>query len=772
MQSRKSNARQGPAKGRTHGPRRDPRRGGRRSGSPRQRLAVGLVVGTGLYTTLFGAGAGAQAPAMAITAAASPPPPASTDTEGGGIASTEADPQDGGSGAPPQGSGGAPTDPGGPSDPGPQSDADGQSDPGAPAGAEPAAPAAAEAGTPAADPAAPAGADAAAPAGGGPAGDASSDSDGSAATVTRPNVADRAGDKNAAGTSTRTRRHARDAKGKSPRDKPARRVTHEPAAPPATALGPESPVAPVGGSSVASPASSPHTASLPLGLSGLSMENFRIPLLLLPIYQAAGIHYGVSWEVLAAINEIETDYGRNLNVSSAGAVGWMQFMPSTWDRYGVDANGDGVRDPYNPVDAIFAAARYLHAAGAQNDLRGAILAYNHADWYADSVLSRAGTISSLPGPVVDSLTGLAQGRLPVRGPATSSGPGDGIRISARPGAAVVAVNDGTIVRTGHAQRLGRFVQLRDAYGNTYTYARLATVGRDRRSPGRAAVSPTGSRRDPERLRKGVRVNSGTIVGRVGSTRGSRARRMLFEIRPAGRSAPRIDPKPILDGWNVLRSTAMYRVPSSRRSSARHSESRILLMSKGALATHVLSDPGIAIYPCGRQNIRAGQIDRRVLATLAFLSASGLKPTVSSLKCGHSFLTSSGNVSEHSTGTAVDIAAINGIPIAGHQGEGSITETVVRRLLTLQGAMKPHQIITLMQFQGADNTFAMADHADHIHVGWRPLYGSSTAAGGPVDETFEPKQWTKLVDRLGKIESPKDVVKPRSRSGHRHRPEGR
>ena len=90
---------------------------------------------------------------------------------------------------------------------------------------------------------------------------------------------------------------------------------------------------------------------------------------LLPIYQAAGIEYGVRWEVLAAINEIETDYGRNLNVSSAGALGWMQFMPATWQMYGTDANKDGRKDPYNPVDAIFAAARYLKAAGYENDVR-------------------------------------------------------------------------------------------------------------------------------------------------------------------------------------------------------------------------------------------------------------------------------------------------------------------------------------------------------------------------------------------------------------------
>ena len=97
----------------------------------------------------------------------------------------------------------------------------------------------------------------------------------------------------------------------------------------------------------------------PIGVPNFFIDKFRIPPFLLPIYQAAGIEYGVRWEVLAAINEIETDYGRNLNVSSAGALGWMQFMPATWKTYGVDANRDGSKDPYNPVDAIFAAARYL-----------------------------------------------------------------------------------------------------------------------------------------------------------------------------------------------------------------------------------------------------------------------------------------------------------------------------------------------------------------------------------------------------------------------------
>ena len=103
-------------------------------------------------------------------------------------------------------------------------------------------------------------------------------------------------------------------------------------------------------------------------VSAQALSFYRIPLFLLPIYQAAAVQYGVPWQVLAAINEIETDYGNDLSVSTAGAVGWMQFMPSTWIQYGVDALDTGYADPYNPVDAIFAAARYLKAAGAAKSL--------------------------------------------------------------------------------------------------------------------------------------------------------------------------------------------------------------------------------------------------------------------------------------------------------------------------------------------------------------------------------------------------------------------
>src|SRR5215213_7482087 len=214
----------------------------------------------------------------------------------------------------------------------------------------------------------------------------------------------------------------------------------------------------------------------PVGVPNFFIDKFRIPPFLLPIYQAAGVQYGIRWEILAAINEIETDYGRNLNVSSAGAVGWMQFMPATWEMYGTDANKDGVKDPFNPVDAIFASARYLRAAGADTDIRKAIFAYNHADWYVDSVILRATRIKEMPDDLVSSLTGLTEGRFPVAAraryaddidptkatrrvtkgnaaiPVESERTRRGINIYAKAGSPVIAVQDGRIVKIGNNER--------------------------------------------------------------------------------------------------------------------------------------------------------------------------------------------------------------------------------------------------------------------------------------------------------------------------------
>ena len=147
------------------------------------------------------------------------------------------------------------------------------------------------------------------------------------------------------------------------------------------------------GAAGALPSPSPTTAFPIPSLPTSTCAATGVPPVLIPMYHRASAEYELGPQgpaILAGINLIETAFGTNLNVSSAGALGWMQFMPATWEAYGVDANGDGVADPYNPEDAIFAAANYLSASGMPEDTYGAIFAYNHADWYVADVLANAG----------------------------------------------------------------------------------------------------------------------------------------------------------------------------------------------------------------------------------------------------------------------------------------------------------------------------------------------------------------------------------------------
>jgi len=141
-----------------------------------------------------------------------------------------------------------------------------------------------------------------------------------------------------------------------------------------------------------------------------------IPPAYLRVYEAAGVRYELGWEYLAAIGKIETDHGRSTaagvrsGVNAAGCcAGPMQFSvigsPSTWDSYGVDANRDGTSSPFDPADAIPAAASYLQASGAPADWDRAIFAYNHASWYVADVKHRAQLYRSAPTTTPDNLAG-------------------------------------------------------------------------------------------------------------------------------------------------------------------------------------------------------------------------------------------------------------------------------------------------------------------------------------------------------------------------------
>ncbi|WP_329433238.1 bifunctional lytic transglycosylase/C40 family peptidase [Streptomyces sp. NBC_01280] len=120
-----------------------------------------------------------------------------------------------------------------------------------------------------------------------------------------------------------------------------------------------------------------------------------IPRVMLALYQRAAPECrGLSWTILAAIGKVETDHGRHPTmISSAGAVGPMQFLPSTFNAYAhpVPPGGKNPPTPWDPVDAVFAAERMLCANGAKNgrNLRSAIFSYNHANWYVDKVLKIA-----------------------------------------------------------------------------------------------------------------------------------------------------------------------------------------------------------------------------------------------------------------------------------------------------------------------------------------------------------------------------------------------
>lgn len=599
-----------------------------------------------------------------------------------------------------------------------------------------------------------------------------------------------------------------------------------------------------GGEKAPAPGRIPGGATPPLPLSlrapisgvpAFFIEAFSVPPFLLPIYQAAGIAYGVPWQVLAAINEVETDYGRDLNVSSAGAEGWMQFLPAEWRQYGVDATGSGYEDPYNPADAIFAAARYLAAAGGSRHIRAAVYSYNHSQAYVASVMLRAKLLGGMPPDLLGAIESLAEARFPVHAPSHfadgfAKAPGGtgtlaGTTIYSESEAPAIAVQDATVVAIGQSRALGRYVKLRDAYGDTYTYADLgsvaslypvlaprerieasarvsrhpaerpptgpATAGAQSHSPVSAAAvasgfafgaapklesapaqSPAVTAHTPPQppreapaagetfaagpeqvtlrtLQPGVHVIAGTIIGHLPA--GPEAH-MLFQIRPAGAGAPLIDPKPILDGWVALEDSAVFKAKGENPFLATSpTAGQALLESKSQLEQQVLRDRGIRIYRCGRADIESGRVDRRVLATLELLSVSGLHPTVSRLICPHGG--SHTGLHGYARGEAVDISAVGGVPISGNTAPGGIADLLERKLMTLQGTMKPAQIAGPIDYPGAKGVVTLPSSRTLVHVSFASPRrdGARVASAGGTELT--PEEWVALVARLGQIPAP-------------------
>jgi hypothetical protein len=464
----------------------------------------------------------------------------------------------------------------------------------------------------------------------------------------------------------------------------------------------------------------------------------------------------------------------------------MQFMPATWARYGVDVNRDGYQDPYNPADAIFAAARYLAAAGVAKDIRAAIFAYNHSQAYVTSVLLRARLLGGTPPALLGAITALTEARFPVyaaahysdgfpttEGAAPRTVPGTTIYTSGE--APVIAVQDGRVVRIAQSGPLGESIALRDAYGNTYTYAELGTVATvypvlealgSRAAgatsvPSPAAVGAVRSFRAGSEevylhpLRVGAQVIAGTVLGHVAA---SGEPHMVFQLSPAG--APAIDPKPILDGWVKLQSSAVIKA-KGRDPFARIAATpgQALLESKTQLDQQLPRDAGVHLAACERRLIEEGRVDRRVLATLAFLSASGLDPTVSARSCSQP---SAGgeDLRGASPGIgAVVISAVNGSRLVEASGPSAIATVLVHKLAQLQGVTAPLQIAGPTRFAGAAASVALPAYRRAIAVGFVPLAARARASAAGFGAGLTPAQWVRLIARLGEVPDPSVSAQP-------------
>jgi murein DD-endopeptidase MepM/ murein hydrolase activator NlpD len=582
------------------------------------------------------------------------------------------------------------------------------------------------------------------------------------------------------------------------RSQPRTTVTHAHGSP-STTPAPSSPATNKNGANAKAVSPSTLTPPLPSTLGGslsnvpsFFIDSFSIPPFLLPIYQAAGAAYGIPWQVLAAINEVETDYGRDLSVSSAGAEGWMQFLPSEWSQYGVDVNNSGYEDPYNPADAIFAAARYLKDAGGDADIRAAVLAYNHSQAYVESVMLRARLLGGTPPELLGAITGLSEARFPVYaashysdGFPTTEGPSPhtvpATTIYTQAGAPVIAVQDGRISQIDPTGPLGPSISLVDDYGNTYTYAGLGTLASlypvlesiEAGAPRAAGLSSvalsvgstsspaasgaTSSFRDGSEnvylhpLHVGAQVIAGTVLGRVGS---GGEPHIVFQIRPAGIGAPLIDPKPILDGWVKLQnSSAVKATGSTPLAKLSPSPGQALLESQTQLQSQVPREHAIHLPRCERRLIADGRADRRVLAVLEFLSASGLSPTVSSRSCAQAGAAGHGLLSTGAVGEVIDLSAIDGTPVVGEGGPSALGLAAARALAKLQGVMKPLRIASSTRFGSTVHMAVLPDEQDLISIDFAPLAAGQAHAAAASVSGLTRAQWLLLVARLGEVPDP-------------------
>ncbi len=419
-----------------------------------------------------------------------------------------------------------------------------------------------------------------------------------------------------------------------------------------------------------------------------------VPPILIPIYQRAADAYGLGPQgaaVLASINGIESAFGSNMGPSSAGAIGWMQFLPSTWESYGVDANGDGVSDPYNPEDAIFAAASYLSAAGMPADTYSAIFAYNHADWYVAEVLANAACYGSLVGPsggfaLVPQLQALNctaapkwREEIPEEYMEAFEAAASRYELGDRGVWALAAV---ARLESNFGEGMGK-QQLRK-YG---------PLGLDSNEWSTYAVDGDAD----GHIRRASPVDSAATLARLIWSRGG-LRAGIFTHNQAQWYVQVVlsDAEQLEGKCAVQPIDWSFALPSSV--GAPIDWSNLTLSNDLEL-----------------RDITTGSLDPRIVGLIGAITQEH-QLTISSLRSDHSQYTVEGNVSNHYFGRAMDIAAVDGVSCTDTAVDAPCAE-LGRTLAYLPAPGHPTELIYCFDLDGPGPAFARSDHCDHVHAGY-------------------------------------------------------
>jgi hypothetical protein len=222
--------------------------------------------------------------------------------------------------------------------------------------------------------------------------------------------------------------------------------------------------------------------------------------------------------------------------------------------------------------------------------------------------------------------------------------------------------------------------------------------------------------------------------------------MLLTVRPAGANVA-VDVRPVVAGWAVLGRLTASRPTHGRAHGAAlfggrdPSIGQLMLSSKSELTQRVLSDKRVTIYSCGRRDIAAGLVDRRVLAAIEYLSYLGFAPGVSGLVCGRA------SQAAAAFGPRLEISRLRGQPIEGHQQDGGPVDQAIRRLLQLQGVLAPARIVSLRKYAGEPSTVALPDHNRQLEVDFSAAIPGFSGTG--VDQ-LRTAEWRSLMARLAQL----------------------